>query len=62
LTNQQRNADAELHFSDGDFALRAPALVLHHALAQAFHHKGQIAAVCRVSGHATPDTDLNQFE
>jgi uncharacterized damage-inducible protein DinB len=62
LTNQQLNADAELHFSDGDVSVRTPALVLHHVLTHAFHHKGQIAAMCRVLGHPAPDTDLNQFE
>jgi uncharacterized damage-inducible protein DinB len=39
----QLNSDAELRFPDGDFAIRTPALVLHHVLTQAFHHKGQIA-------------------
>ena len=62
LTNQQLNADTELHFPDGDFAVRTPALVLHHVLTHAFHHKGQIVAMCRALGHPTPDTDLNQFE
>ncbi len=62
LTDQQLNADTELHFSDGDFAVRTPALILHHVLTHAFHHKGQIVAMCRVLGHPAPDTDLNQFE
>lgn len=62
LTNQQLNADAELHFSDGDVAVRTPALVLHHVLTHAFHHKGQIVAMCRALGHPAPDTDLNQVE
>ena len=62
LTNQQLNADTELHFPDGDIAVRTPALVLHHVLTHAFHHKGQIVAMCRVLGRPAPDTDLNQFE
>jgi uncharacterized damage-inducible protein DinB len=62
LTNQQLNADAELHFPDGDVSVRTPALVLHHVLTHAFHHKGQIAAMCRALGHPASDTDLNQFE
>jgi uncharacterized damage-inducible protein DinB len=61
-TNEQLNADTELHFSDGDRALRTPALVLYHVLTHAFHHKGQIVAMCRGLGHPAPDTDLNQFE
>ena len=62
LTDEQLNADKELHFSNGDNAVRTPALVLHHVLTHAFHHKGQILAMCRVLGHPAPDTDLNQFE
>jgi uncharacterized damage-inducible protein DinB len=62
LTDLQLNADAELHFSDGDLAVRTPAFVLHHVLTHAFHHKGQIVAMCRALGHPAPDTDLNRFE
>jgi uncharacterized damage-inducible protein DinB len=62
ITNQQLNAETTLHFSSGDTADRTPALVLHHLLTHAFHHKGQIVAMCRVLGHPAPDTDLNQFE
>ena len=62
LTDQQLNSDTELHFPDGDTAVRTPALVLHHVLTHAFHHKGQIVAMCRALGHPAPDTDLNQFE
>ncbi len=61
LTDQQLNADAELHFPDGDVAVRTPALVLHHVLTHAFHHKGQMVAMCRALGHPAPDTDLNNF-
>jgi uncharacterized damage-inducible protein DinB len=61
LSDQQLNADTELHFPDGDIAIRTPALVLHHVLTHAFHHKGQIVAMCRLLGHPAPDTDLNQF-
>lgn len=61
LTDHQLNADMELRFQDGDVAVRTPALVLHHLLTHAFHHKGQIVAMCRLLGHPAPDTDLNQF-
>ena len=61
LTNEQLNSDAELHFPDGDTAVRTPALVLHHVLTHAFHHKGQIVAMCRLLGHPAPDTDMNNF-
>ncbi|HLY42415.1 MAG TPA: DinB family protein [Terracidiphilus sp.] len=62
LTEQQLNTSTELHFSDGDSAGRTPALILHHLLTHAFHHKGQIVAMCRELGFPAPDTDLNQFE
>lgn len=62
LTSQQLNSDTELHFPDGDKAVRTPALVLHHVLTHAFHHKGQIVSMCRILGYPAPDTDLNQFE
>jgi uncharacterized damage-inducible protein DinB len=62
LTDRQLNSDTELNFSDGDVAIRTPALILHHVLTHAFHHKGQIVAMCRALGHPAPDTDLNHFE
>ena len=62
LNEQQLNSEVELHFSDGDLAVRTPALILHHVLTHAFHHKGQIVAMCRALGHPAPDTDLNQFQ
>ena len=62
LTDQHLNSDTELHFPDGDVAVRTPALVLHHVLTHAFHHKGQIVAMSRALGHPAYDTDLNQFE
>lgn len=62
LTDQQLNTDVKLRFPDGSVAVRTPALVLHHLLTHAFHHKGQIVAICRVLGHPAQDTDLNQFE
>jgi uncharacterized damage-inducible protein DinB len=62
LTDQQLNADTKLHFPDGDKAVRTPAFVLHHVFTHAFHHKGQIVAMCREMGHPAPDTDLSHFE
>lgn len=62
LGDEQLNEVAELRFSEDDVAFRTPALVLHHVLTHAFHHKGQIVAMCRALGHPAPDTDLNQFE
>ena len=62
LTDEQMNAPRELKFSDGDIIVRSPAFVLHHVLTHAFHHKGQIVAMCRALGHPAPDTDLSQIE
>lgn len=39
---------------------RTPSFILHHVITHAFHHKGQIAAMCRILGHPLPDTDLQQ--
>jgi len=61
LSDRQLNTDTELNFSDGDRAVRTPALILHHVFTHAFHHKGQIVAMCRELGDPAPDTDLNQF-
>jgi uncharacterized damage-inducible protein DinB len=62
LTDAQINSNTTLHFPDGDTAVRTPALILHHVFTHAFHHKGQIVAMCRILGNPAPDTDLNQFE
>ena len=39
---------------------RTPSFILHHIVTHAFHHKGQIVAMCRILGHPAPDTDLQQ--
>ncbi len=61
LTDEQLNHGQELRFRDGDRAVQAPAMVLHHMLTHAFHHKGQIVAMCRLLGRPSPDTDLIRF-
>ncbi len=61
LTNERLNSDTELRFPRGDIAVRTPAFILHHVLTHAFHHKGQIVAMCRVLGYPAPDTDLSRF-
>jgi uncharacterized damage-inducible protein DinB len=62
LTDQQLDADTELRFSDGDVCIRTPAFILHHVFTHAFHHKGQIVAMCRLLGHPAPDTDLSEVD
>ena len=62
LTIQQLNTDIEMLFPDGSVTVRTPALVFHHVFTHAFHHKGQIAAMCRALGYPAPATDMNHFE
>jgi uncharacterized damage-inducible protein DinB len=62
MTDQKLNTELELRFPDGDTAVRTPALIFHHILTHAFHHKGQIVVMCRQLGHPARDTDLNNFE
>ena len=62
LTDEQISSDTELRYPDGELSVRTPAFVIHHVLTHAFHHKGQIVAMCRVLGHPAPDTDLSQLE
>jgi uncharacterized damage-inducible protein DinB len=62
LTDQQISSNTELRYPDGDVAIRTPAFMIHHVLTHAFHHKGQIVAMCRVLGHPAPDTDLSQID
>jgi uncharacterized damage-inducible protein DinB len=35
-----------------------PAEMLLHLMTHAYHHKGQIAAMCRLLGHPAPPTDM----
>jgi uncharacterized damage-inducible protein DinB len=39
---------------------RSPGFILLHIYTHAFHHKGQIAAMCRILGHPLPETDLQR--
>jgi uncharacterized damage-inducible protein DinB len=59
LTDQQISTNTELRYPDGKVAVRTSAFVIHHVLTHAFHHKGQIVAMCRVLGYPAPETDLN---
>jgi uncharacterized damage-inducible protein DinB len=44
--------------SDWHGDLRSPAFILHHVITHAYHHKGQVVAMCRLLGRPAPDTDL----
>jgi uncharacterized damage-inducible protein DinB len=39
---------------------RSPAFILLHVITHAFHHKGQIVAMLRLSGYPAPDTDMQR--
>ena len=39
---------------------RAPAFIVLHLMTHHCHHKGQMAAMCRLLGHPAPDTDLQR--
>lgn len=39
---------------------RSPAFIIQHIVTHAFHHKGQVVAMCRILGHPAPDTDLQR--
>ena len=62
LSEQQLNTPIHIPFPQVHDLTRTPALILHHMLTHAFHHKGQIVAMCRTLGHPAPDTGLNNFE
>ena len=60
LTEDQLNATLERTPADWVGPVRSPAFILQHICTHAFHHKGQIAAMCRILGHPLPDTDLQR--
>lgn len=34
------------------------ALLMLNAITDAYHHQGQVVALCRLNGHPAPETDL----
>lgn len=62
LTDQQLNANTSLLFPEGNPEARTPAVIIHHILTHAHHHKGQIAHICRSFDYPLPDTYLCGFE
>lgn len=46
-------------FSGNPFEHPTPLQILTHVITHEFHHKGQIANMCRMLGHIPPDTDLS---
>lgn len=60
LNETQLNTTLESIPEDWVGPPRSPAFILQHICTHAFHHKGQIAAMCRILGHPLPDTDLQR--
>jgi uncharacterized damage-inducible protein DinB len=58
INEEQLNQEIALHLPEGESISRTPGGLLHHVLTHAFHHKGQIVAMCRTLGHSAPNTDL----
>jgi uncharacterized damage-inducible protein DinB len=43
---------------DGTVNTAPPAFVIAHVITHAYHHKGQVVAMCRLLGKPAPDTDM----
>ncbi len=60
LTDEQMHSRVPVYPDYWVGVERTPSFILHHVVTHAFHHKGQIVAMCRILGHPAPDTDLQQ--
>lgn len=58
LTDEGLSVEVAMLEPDGTSMGGTPAKVMHHVLTHAFHHKGQVVAMCRLLGHPAPETDL----
>lgn len=61
LSDEALNTELSLEGDFGGIISRTPAFVLLHLMTHAFHHKGQVVAICRLLGRPAPDTDLLRF-
>ena len=57
LHDEQLTEPVTMSYEGGSFTT-APAWIILHMVTHGFHHKGQCAAMCRMLGSPTPDTDL----
>jgi uncharacterized damage-inducible protein DinB len=60
LTEQKLYAELERYPERWTGPHRSPAFILLHVITHGFHHKGQLAAMFRLLGHPTPDTDIQR--
>ena len=58
LSEEQINARLARQPRDWGGTLRSPAFTLLHVITHAYHHKGQIVAMCRLLGAPAPESDL----
>ncbi|MCB1217542.1 DinB family protein [bacterium] len=56
-SDEALNSEREVN-DNGWFNSGVPAEMLLHLMTHAYHHKGQIAAMCRQLGHPAPMTDM----
>jgi uncharacterized damage-inducible protein DinB len=56
-SDESLNAPREVS-EDGRTHSGVPAEMLLHLMTHAYHHKGQIAAMCRLLGYPAPSTDM----
>ena len=59
LTAPELLEPRHIEFSAGGSIEISPARMLLHVVTHGFHHKGQAAAICRLLGYPTPETDLD---
>lgn len=58
LSEEQLNARLAAQPSEWGGTLRSPAFILLHTITHTYHHKGQVAAMCRLLGAPAPESDL----
>jgi uncharacterized damage-inducible protein DinB len=58
LSAEELNAPRQFTSGEHTGSTEKLALFLLHAMTHAFHHKGQVVAMCRLLGYPPPETDL----
>lgn len=58
MSTKELNTPVRLRLWTRSFRVLAPARVVQRVLTHTFHHRGQLAAMCRLLGHPTPPLDL----
>jgi uncharacterized damage-inducible protein DinB len=58
LSDEALTERVEFRYSGGSFET-SPAWIILHMVTHGFHHKGQMASMCRMLGSPASDTDLD---